>query len=162
MPDAAHLHLAINHAPLYAELFAFVILVAGLIWRKRDLVMVGLLLVIVGAIAAFAADQTGDRAAHMIKQGAPIAGLDTKLIKEHDQSAGYFLTAALITGGLAILSLIISKRRGGGLGWLDTLIAVAALLSFVIAARTALLGGRIHHPEVRPAAEGGSPVSGSS
>ena len=32
------LHLAINHSPLFSELFAFVLLVIGLLARKRTLV----------------------------------------------------------------------------------------------------------------------------
>jgi hypothetical protein len=153
MLDVVHLHIAINHSPLYAEMFAFLLLIAGFLWRKQDFVTAGLYLAIFGGLSAIAAFMTGDQASDLIRHGPPIAGLDTNLIGEHDQAAGFFLTAACITGGLAIISLIITRRRGQALGWLDKLIAVALLLSFSIAGRTALLGGRIHHPEIRPGAE---------
>jgi MFS family permease len=147
--NVVHLHLAINHSPLYTELFAFALLVIGLLARKRTLVTAGLVVAIIGALCAFAATWSGDGAADIIKHSPPIAGVDKTLIDPHEEAAGYFETAAYITGGLALISLIIGWRRGERFRWLDTLIALAVLFSLSIAVRTALLGGRIHHPEVR-------------
>jgi hypothetical protein len=144
------LHLALNHSPLYTELFAFALMVVGLLWRKQTLVTAGLVVAIIGALCAFVAVYTGDGAETIIKKSPPIAGLDTKLIDPHSQAADYFSTAAYITAGLALISLIIGWRRAAGrFRWLDGLIAICVLVSFVAAGRTALLGGRIHHPEVR-------------
>ena len=75
--------------------------------------------------------------------------MDKALITPHEQAAGYFETASYITAGLALISLIIGWRRGERFRWLDVLIALAVLFSLSVVARTALLGGRIHHPEVR-------------
>lgn len=144
-----HLHLAINHSPLYSELFAFGLLVIGLLARKRTLVTAGLVVAIIAALCAFAATWSGDGAAEIIKKSPPIAGLDKTLIGPHQDAADYFATAAYITGGLALISLIIGWRRGERFRWLDGLIALAVLFSLSIAVRTALLGGRIHHPEER-------------
>ena len=143
------LHLAINHSPLFSELFAFVLLVIGLLARKRTLVTAGLVVAIIAALCAFAAAWSGDGAAEIIKKSPPIAGVDKALITPHEQAAGYFETAAYITAGLALISLIIGWRRGERFRWLDVLIALAVLFSLSVVARTALLGGRIHHPEVR-------------
>ena len=152
-----HLHLALNHSPLYTELFAFALLAIGLLWRKQTLVTAGLVVAIIGALCAFVGVYTGDGAEKIIKQSPPIAGVDPKLIDPHSQAADYFSTAAYITAGLALISLIIGWRRAAGrFRWLDGLIALCVLVSFVAAGRTALLGGRIHHPEVR-AVTGGSP-----
>ena len=148
--NLVHLHLAINHSPLYSELFAFALLVIGLLARKQTLVTAGLVVAIIGALCAFAAGYTGDGAANIIKNSPPIAGLDQKMIGPHDDAAGYFILVAYITAGLALISLIIGWRRAAGrFRWLDGLVALCVLVSFVAAGRTALLGGRIHHPEVR-------------
>ena len=145
-----HLHLAINHSPLYSELFAFGLLVIGLLARKRTLVTAGLVIAIIAALCAYAAIWSGDGAAEIIKNSSPpIAGVDKTLIGPHEDAADYFATSAYITGGLALISLIIGWRRGERFRWLDTLIALAVLFSLSIAVRTALLGGRIHHPEER-------------
>jgi hypothetical protein len=152
--NVVHLHLAINHSPLYSELFAFALLVIGLLAHKRTLVTTGLVVTIIGALCAFAVAWSGDGAADIIKKSPPIAGVDKALIDAHEEAAGYFETAAYITAGLALISLIIGWRRGERFRWLDGLIALAVLFSLSIVVRTALLGGRIHHPEVRAVVHG--------
>ena len=153
--NLVHLHLALNHSPLYSELFAFALLTIGLLARKQTLVTAGLVMAIIGAGCAFAAVYTGDGAETIIKKSPPIAGVETKLIDAHSQAADYFATASYITAGLAFISLIIGWLRASGrFRWLDGLIALCVLVSFVAAGRTALLGGRIHHPEVRAVTSG--------
>jgi hypothetical protein len=151
MPSVLHLHLAINHSPLYAELFASVLLIIALLKRNRTLGTAGLVVAIIAALCAGAAFYTGDGGAETIEKSPPIAGLDKTLIKEHDDAAGYCLATACITGGLALISLIVGWRRGERLRWLDILVAAAILFSLSVAGRTAFLGGQIHHPEVRAA-----------
>jgi len=147
--NIVHLHLAINHSPLYSELFAFVFLVIGLMSGKRTLVTAGLVVAIIAAGCGFVLAWSGEGAQNTINHSPPIAGVDKTLIEEHSHSADYFTIAAYITAGFALLSLIIGWRRGHRFGRLDALIALFVLISLVIAGRTALLGGRIHHPEVR-------------
>lgn len=147
--SVVHLHIAINHSPLYAELFALGLLLFGLTRRNRTLVTAGLVAAIIAAFCATATYMTGERAKDTLENAPPIAGLDKMLIGTHEESAEYFLVAACITGALAAASLIIGWRRGERLRWLDILIAVALLFSIAVAGRTAYLGGLIHHPEVR-------------
>jgi peptidoglycan/LPS O-acetylase OafA/YrhL len=154
MFDALHLHLAINHSPLYAELFAFFLLLIGLLRHNRTLATTGLVVAIIAALCAIAAFSTGDGAKETIDKSPPIAGVDKTAIEPHEQAADFLLTAACVTGGLALVSLIIGWRRGERLRWLDVAIIVAILFCLAIAGRTALLGGRIHHPEVRSVVSG--------
>jgi hypothetical protein len=149
MPSVIELHLAINHSPLFAEIFAFVLLVIALVRRNRTLGTAALVVAIVGALCAGAAYYTGDEAAETVDKSTPIAGLDKTLIKEHDQAAWFALAAACISGGLALIALIVGWRRGERLRWLDILIAVVILWTVSVVGRTAFLGGQIHHPEVR-------------
>src|SRR5215831_4358085 len=100
-----HLHLAINHSPLYATLFAFFVLLVGVIKRNRSVATTGLVIAIVAAVCAGAAFFTGDQAADIIKSSPPIAGVDTDLIHEHSLAAGFCLTSACICGALAIATL---------------------------------------------------------
>lgn len=152
--NVVQLHLAINHSPLYAEMFALAFLVIGLAAKKRTLVTSGLVLTIVAALCGSAAAITGDDAAKTIDHSPPIAGVEKTMIGPHEDAADYFVVAGWVTAVMAISSLIIGWRRGERFRWLDTLIALAALFSLVIAGRTALLGGRIHHPEVRAVVQG--------
>jgi len=81
-----HIHLAINHSPLYATLFAFFFVLIGAIIRNRTVVTAGLIIAIIAALAAIATDLTGDQAAHIIKSSPPIAGLDPQLIQRARRS----------------------------------------------------------------------------
>ena len=148
--SAVHVHLAINHSPLYAELFALCLILFGLIKARREFVTAAFVVAIIAALCGIAADLTGDGAADFVtKAKPPIAGVDTTLIKEHDLAAGYVVISSCITGVLAIVALFIGHRRGARPRWLEVVIAIAILWSLTVVARTAFLGGRIHHPEVR-------------
>jgi uncharacterized membrane protein len=149
-----HIHLAINHSPLYATLFAFFFLLIGMMIRNRNIATVGLILTIVAALCGIAADLTGDQAADLVKNGPPIAGVDTTLIKEHDEAAGWVVISSCVTAGLAIVVLIVGRKQGQRPRWMEVVMLVLILWCFSVVARTALLGGRIHHPEVRPVVHG--------
>ena len=149
-----HAHLAINHSPLYATLFAFFFLLVGMMIRNRSIATAGLLLTIVAALCGIAAYFTGDQAADIIKNGPPIAGVDTTLIGEHDQAATFVVISTCVTAGLAIIVLIVGRKRGQRPRWMEVVMLVFMLWSISVVARTALLGGRIHHPEVRAVVRG--------
>jgi len=138
-----HLHLAINHSPLFAELFAFFFILIGLLKKNRGLVTSGLVICIVAALCAGATYWSGDEASDIIDQSPPIAGLEKTMIGEHALAAGWSLTASCITAVLAIVTLFVRRR------WLEIVVLIFLAWSLSVVARTALLGGRIHHPEVR-------------
>ena len=149
--SAVHIHLAINHSPLFAELFAFCLMLFGLLKKRREFVTAGMVVAILAALCSIATDLTGDGAADFLTNAnPPIAGVDTKLIHEHDLAAGYVVISSCITGVLAIAALFIGHRRGTRPRWLEIVIAVLIFWSLTVVARTALLGGRIHHQETRP------------
>ena len=148
--SAVHVHLAINHSPLYGELFALCLVLFGLIKKRREFVTAGFVVCIIAALCGIAADLTGDGAAEFVSHAKPpVGGVDTTLIKEHDLAASFFVGGSCITAFVAIIALFIGHRRGSRPRWLEIVIAVLIAWSLSIAGRTALLGGRIHHPEVR-------------
>ena len=149
MIQADHIHLAINHSPLYAETFAFFFLLIGTLRRNRTLVTSGLVIAIVAALCGGAAYWTGNEAADILKNAnPPIAGVDVQAIGLHDLAAGFLLGAASITGVAAIIALRWRRR------WLEIVLIVLSLWTVSVAVRVALLGGRIHHPEVRAVIHG--------
>jgi len=148
--SAVHVHLAINHSPLYGEIFAFCLILFGLIRKRREFVTAAFVVCIIAALGAIASDLTGDKAADFVSHAKPpIAGVDTTLIKEHDEAANFCVISSCITGFLAIVALFIGHRHGARPRWMEVTIAVLIAWSLSVAGRTALLGGRIHHEEVR-------------
>jgi hypothetical protein len=148
--SAVHVHLAINHSPLFAELFALCLVLFGLLKKRREFVTAGFVVCIIAALCAIAADLSGDGAADFVKHAnPPIAGVDKTLIEEHDLAAGFCVMSSCITGVVAIIAFFIGYRRGTRPRWLEIVIAILIAWSLSVAGRTALLGGRIHHEEVR-------------
>jgi hypothetical protein len=142
--NVVHLHLLINHSPLYATLFAFFVLLVGVIKRNRGVATTGLVLAIVAGLCGGATFWSGDEAADVIRSSPPIAGVDKDLIREHNLAADFGLASTGIAAVLAIVTLFFRRR------WMEVVTLVILAWSFSVVARTALLGGRIHHPEVRP------------
>jgi len=148
-----HFHLAINHSPLYATLFAFVLLLIGIIIRNRSVATTGLVIAIIAALCAIAAYTTGDEAKDIIDKGPPIAGVDKTAIEPHEDAATFVVISSCVTGFLAIVALFLGRKRERP-RWVEFIVVIALLFSITVIARTALLGGRIHHPEVRAVVRG--------
>lgn len=152
--NAVHLHLAINHSPLYATLFAFFFVVIGMILRNRTVVTAGLVITIIAALCGIAAYWSGDQAADIIDHSPPIAGVDKTMIGIHDQAATFVVVSTCISAAFAIAAMILGRRRGARPRWMEVVMAVLLLWSISVVVRVALLGGRIHHPEVRAVVRG--------
>jgi hypothetical protein len=144
-----HIHLAINHSPLYATLFAFFFLLIGMIIRNRSVATSGLVIAIIAALLALATYFTGDQAADIIKESPPIAGVDKSMIREHELAAGFVLASTGVAALLAIVALFLGRNSPARPRWIEVVVLLVILWSITVIARTALLGGRIHHPEVR-------------
>ena len=79
-----------------------------------------------------------------------------KFIRETMERAGSF-TAVPGWGGvamgvsalLAIVALFLGRNRPARPRWIEVVLLLVVLWSITVIFRTALLGGRIHHPEVR-------------
>lgn len=151
--NAAHLHLLVNHVPLFLILFAALSL-AGYLWRhNKDYLFVSIALLVLGGIFAIVAVQTGEGAEEVLQR---YPGISRGLIHDHEEAAEF---AQLMAIGLAVLSLglwpiakaklALARKLAGGLLILS-LIALASLV------RVANLGGEIRHLEIRSDA---SPVS---
>ena len=152
--DATHLHLAINHSPLYATMFAFFFVLIGMLISNRTIVTAGLIIAIISVLCGVAAYLSGDEAADVIDKSAPIAGVDKTMIHEHDLAAGFVLVSSGVAAAWAIAALIVGRKRGQRPRWMEVVMVIVLLWSLSVVARTALLGGRIHHPEVRAVVRG--------
>ncbi|MEP6744698.1 MAG: hypothetical protein ABJB33_04320, partial [Gemmatimonadota bacterium] len=123
-----------------------VLLAWALVARSRDLTRAGLLLTVVCGVAAFLADQTGDRTKDQLEQ---LPWFTEDLVEEHEEAAEKTLIILGLAGAVALVGLI--RMRGGRTVRLESGLALA-LVTFggMAAAWTALEGGKIRHEEVRP------------
>src|SRR3954467_7499623 len=108
--NAAHLHLLLNHAPVFGVLFALALLGLARVRRSDELARVGLLAFVASALAAAAAWLPGDPAEHGVDH---LAGISERAIHAHEEAAEL---AAIVTyaGGvvaLAALAALALRRR---------------------------------------------------
>lgn len=143
--SAAHLHLALNHAPLFGVLFA----VLGLAWaffRQNDgVARASLALLVLAGLLVVPVYLTGEEAEDLVEARA---GVSEAAIEAHEDAA---LGGAVAVGvvGLAALVVLVGFRsrdvpRAATATVLVVALAAAAWIGYV-----ANLGGQISHPEIR-------------
>ena len=146
MPTATHLHLLINHFPLFAGAIAMVVLAWALVARSRDLTRAGLILTLVCGIGGFVAKQSGEGAEHQVED---LPWFNKDLFEEHEEAADWAWVTLAVAGVAAAVTLF--RMRGDKPARLETGITLVLLtVGFAATAKTALLGGKIRHEEVRP------------
>ena len=154
--DLLYAHLLLNHVPVIGTIACVLLLAAAFFTRSKDLATAGLVGMVFVALATIPVYLTGEPAEERVEH---IAGFDRHAIHEHEEAAEYAFVAMEVAGAVALLSLIMSRRRPASRAWLGATLLVT-LFAFSTIARTAYLGGEIRHTEVKasPAAahdEGG-------
>ena len=148
MFTGVHLHLLVNHAPIFGALFALALLAASFIWAPDVLRRTALVVLIGTAIAGIVADQTGEPAEDAIR-GFP--GIKRAVIHEHEELGEKSFIVASVVGVLAIGALARWRRtpipQGVAVGALIGAAVVSGMMAY-----TGLLGGYVRHTEVRPGA----------
>jgi hypothetical protein len=139
-PNAIHLHLILNHAPVFGELFAAALLLAAAVVRSTTLLRTALIVVILTALGAMPVFFTGRAAADAIGK---VEGIDQEAIGPHEEAAERFLIAASVAGVAAVVALVWPRRLT------IALVSVLTILSSGLAGWTANRGALIHHQELR-------------
>jgi hypothetical protein len=146
--SGAHLHLLVNHAPIFGVLFALVLLVVSLKFAPDVLRRTAFVVLLGTGIAAAAANYSGEPAEDSIR-GFP--GVRRELIHEHEEMGEKSFIAAGLLGLLAVGALVKWRRSP-----VPSSVTVASILGAAVVSGlmiyTGLLGGRVRHTEVRPGA----------
>lgn len=140
-----HLHLLVNHAPIFGAFFALGLFIASYLWAPDVLRRTAFVFLIFTALAAGASDLTGEPAAHAVK-GLP--GIKREITDEHESMGEKSFIVASIVGVLAIGLLVKSRRAPVSNGAATTGFIASVIVSGMMA-YTGLLGGRVRHTEVR-------------
>ena len=145
--NPAHLHLMINHIPVFGTLFSALLIAWGLLRKSEDVLRLGLALAVVVGVATWGVQLTGEPAEHTIEH---MAGVSRRLIHAHEEAADWATYVAAAAGVLALIAFVTVRRRHRAARGLSILTLVVSLVGFAAASRAALLGGEIRHPEARP------------
>ncbi len=159
--NPAHLHLLVNHLPVFGTIGAALLLAWGLLRKSEEVVRIGLVVLIVIAAATWGVKLTGEPAEHMVEN---LAGVSERLIHDHEEASelATILISVAAVSALATLLMIRGRRKAGRVFTVITLLL--ALVGFGMVAYAANLGGLIRHTEIHdsplappvPAAEAGA------
>ncbi len=150
----AHLHLLINHVPILGSIFITILYIVALIYRNAFLQKVSLWFLVAVALCTPITYLSGDKAIPGV-QGLP--GVSEQMIHMHEYAAKFGLLLMFITGILALGSAIFYRKQPKLPRLLLTVILVVLLINSAVFAYIGLLGGQIHHEEIRTTQS--SPVS---
>ena len=146
--NAAHLHLMVNHFPLFASLFGGLIAAVGVYRERTTLIRTGLVLTVVAALGAFVAVETGEGAEEVVEE---VTGVSRATIHDHEEAAEAAMWALAAAALLSLAALVVPGRRDRA-KYFTTLAALGAtFVAFALVARAANLGGMIRHPEITSA-----------
>lgn len=142
----AHVHLAINHLPVILVPVSIAMLTTAWATKSAEFRKAGLVWLVVAAVAGGGAYFTGEPAEDVIED---LPAVSKPAIEEHEEAA---LLAAVATGAaglLALGALVIGRGPAPTPGGILAITFAVALVAAGLMVRTANLGGRISHPEIR-------------
>jgi len=148
MLTGVHLHLLVNHAPIFGALFAILLFLASYVWAPDVLRRSAFVVLIFTGLAGVISNYTGEPAEDAIR-GFP--GVKRAVIHEHEEMGEKSFIVASVVGVLAIVLLARARATPVSGGAAATGL-IASIVVFGMMAYTGLLGGRVRHTEVRPGA----------
>lgn len=149
--NPAHVHLMINHVPLFAALFGGALLVWGLLKNQPALRSAGLVLGVIGGLSGVIAAKSGERAEEIVEE---YAGTNETALEAHEEAGEAAQWAAALLGLIALGGLLVPKGRVQLRRRTEWLAVLAFLIALGMVARAANLGGPIRHPEITDVSAG--------
>lgn len=145
--NPAHIHLMLNHVPLFGAIAVTILFVVALFLRQQGVARGGLVVALLTAAVAIVVYLTGEPAEELVEN---LPGVSEAVMETHEEIA---LVATLVISAFAIIALygLFAFRHGVSMGFTKILV-VLSLLPLASMAYTAYLGGQIRHSEIRPAA----------
>ncbi|MES2555134.1 MAG: hypothetical protein V4604_03235 [Bacteroidota bacterium] len=143
--NEVHVHLLINHMPIFGSLFGAIVLAIG-IWSKSTTTKLAAYVVFfLSAFSGLIAYLSGKGAEETVED---IPGIANDMLVKHEDAANYALIVMIVLGVLAILATFMTVRKRETTNTFAWITLVVSLAGFSIVARTGYLGGQIRHTEV--------------
>ena len=143
--NQTHLHLLINHLPIFGSILGGIVLTHGLWTKSNQTKIAAYNLLLISSIGAVIAYLTGEAAKESIEN---IQGISKNLIEQHEDFSVIALVALIILGIASLIGLLLTIKKSP----LTRIIAIVTLfisiISFGLIARTGYIGGQIRHTEI--------------
>ncbi len=156
--NAAQIHLALNHAPLFLSVIGGGLLVLGMIKKNELLKTLSLYMMVAAALFTAPVFLTGEGTEELVEKAA---GVTESAIESHEEMAKISLVVIIITGIMALAGLFTRKKESLS-RFVLMAVVLLSLASFGSMAQTAHLGGLIRHSELQNAPAPGSEQQNNS
>ncbi len=142
--NTAHAHLVLNHFPLIGIIFAVGIGAYAVLRSKQPILRVAFWLLIVSGVMALPTFLTGESAEDVVEA----FNADHDFLEAHEDAGKLAAILTGILGGLALIGLVVYRRRDLGRPY-ALLVLAAAVVAGGFLVNAANIGGKIMHPEIR-------------
>ncbi len=143
--NAAQIHLALNHIPLFFSIIGGGVLLLGILRKNEGFINLSLYMLVAAALFTAPVFLTGEGTEELVEKAA---GVNEAAIESHEEMAKISLIVIIATGVMALAGLLVRKKASLLKGLL-ILTVLLSLASFVTMAQTAHLGGLIRHTELQ-------------
>jgi uncharacterized membrane protein len=143
--NPTHLHLIFTHLPIVGLGFAIMVNLYALLKKNIELRKLSLWFYVIIGIFAALAYSTGD-GAEKIMETYP--GIGEDIIEPHENMALLFFLGLMLTAGVALVGLYLSKSSDKLLRIFNICLLVAGLMLCIPAVKTGTTGGAIRHTEI--------------
>jgi hypothetical protein len=141
--NLAHVHLILNHVPIFTIPVSFIFFIYSLRKKNEDLKRFSLFVLLLTALSVIPVYFTGEPAEKLIED---LPGVNEKNIENHEEAAEVALILTLASGGLALLALVFPKNEKLN-HYLPRILFITTLAATVSLGYTAGLGGKVRHSE---------------
>lgn len=143
--NAAQIHLALNHLPIHLLLVGLPLLAISLWRHSHELKTAAAVLLFLSSACTIPVFLSGEPTEEKV---ANIPGVTTSFIHSHEEAGEFSLVLASLLGIFTLTLWLFEKKRKIELKKAWILLFLFGLLCFAVFARTAHLGGLIHHQEL--------------
>ncbi len=154
-----HLHLLLNHVPTVGTVIALGLFLVSLVGKSDDLKRASLAVFFGIALLSLPTYMTGNAAQAAIKGRQ---GVSEDLVETHRDAALPALVLMEITGLVAWLGLWQFRRISRPTRWNLSAVLVLSVVTLVLMARAADIGGDIRHPEIASGTVGSEWIKSAS
>lgn len=141
-----HLHLLLNHVPIFAVLFGLALMVYGIFFKNRTVEMTALFFFIFAALSALPANQSGESAEESIEN---VAGIDHQVVEAHEEGTKPFFIGTMLLGIVSLITVLLHRKQKAIAAKLHIPLAIMALVIGVFAYQAGVSGGKIRRPDLR-------------
>jgi hypothetical protein len=141
-----HLHLMLNHIPIFGTIVLFFLMGYAVIYKKENLVRIYLWWFVVTALITVPVFLTGDPSSEYLKTFLP--GVNNDIIENHETFGYISFIIILILGLSAIIALRLFRNKEIIPSWFKYFFLIVSFICMLAISWTGKTGGEIRHDEI--------------